>query len=103
MPAMTPERADAIQQIVTHSEELYAAIDSGDTQRILSAQKNLTAAAEAIWERIENSDMSGHDKAITRLLAGAAIKELPVTIQDPNNYSRIQRELRLMKSSLSLL
>jgi hypothetical protein len=31
------------------------------------------------------------DKAIVRLLAGAAIKELPVAAQNPANYPRIMQ------------
>ena len=102
MTQSNPQYTAVIQQISTHMQALCDAIDEGDTQRILTAQKELTAAAEAIWSHIEHDSLPGRDKALARLLAEGALKELPSAIQDPANYPRIQRELRLLKRSLEL-
>lgn len=104
MTENSPERAAVIQQISKLAQALYEALDSQNREQILAAQKNLSAAAEAVWARVDaDAALSGHDKAIVRLLADAAIKELPVKIQDPANYAQIKHELRLLKSSLVLL
>ena len=53
---------------------------------------------------VENrADITAREKGILRLLAGAAIKELPEMIKDPANYAKIEQDLRLLKSSLALL
>src|SRR5262245_23634691 len=102
MTQSNPQYTAVIQQISTHLQALCNAIDEGDTQRILTAQKELTAATEAVWSHVQNDPIPGRDKAIFHLLASAAIKELPREIQDPANYPRMQRELRLLKRSLEL-
>ncbi len=103
MPNLDPEQAVLVEQITTLAQQLNRALEGGDRQQILSAQQNLTAVAETIWARLDQADLSGREKAIVRLLTGAALKELPVAIQDPANYPKIQRDLRLLKSSLALL
>ncbi len=104
MSNIDPERAAALQQITALAQVLYEALERQDSQQILSAQQNLTAVAEMIWTRVDqDASVSGRDKAVVRLLAGAAIKELPVAIQDPGNYPKIQQDLRILKSSLVLL
>ncbi len=103
MPNFNPEQAALMEQVTALVQALDEALERRDSQQILSAQQNLTAVAETIWARLDQANLSGREKAIVRLLAGAAIKELPVTIQDPANYPRIQRELRILKSSLVLL
>jgi hypothetical protein len=85
------------------AHQLYAAIEGGDREQILTAQKALSAAVEALWERIDHSELTPKDKAVARLLAGAAVKDLPEKIQDPVNYPQILHELRLLKNSLVLL
>lgn len=102
MTELNPQYAAALQQVSTCLQALCDTIDSGDTQRILTTQKELTATAEAIWSLIENDPIPNRDKALARLLAGAALKDLPQEIQNPANYPRIQRELRLLKRSLEL-
>lgn len=104
MTEITPEETAAIQNIVGLAHALYEAIDSQSTQQILNAQHNLSAAAERIWARVaDGENVSNQDKAVVRLLVEGAIKELPQKIQDPANYPQIQRDLRLLKSSLVLL
>jgi hypothetical protein len=104
MSNIDPEQAAAIQQVTALAQVLYEALERQDSQQILSAQQNLTAVIEMIWTRVnQDAGVSGRDKAILRLLAGGAIKELPVAIQDPANYPKIQHDLRMLKSSLVLL
>ncbi len=104
MPKMTSEQAEAIQTITTLAQVLYDAIDTQSRQQIISAQRDLTDAVETVWTRAEgDASITARDKAIVRLLTGAAVKELPEMIQDPANYSRIKQQLRLLKSSLVLL
>lgn len=104
MSNIDPEQASAIHQVTALAQVLYEALERQDPQQILSAQQDLTAVVEMIWPRVDqDTGVSGRDKAILRLLAGAAIKELPIAIQDPANYPKIQRDLRVLKSSLVLL
>lgn len=104
MTEFRSERDAAVQQIVKLAQILYEALDSQNAQQILTAQQNLSAIAEMMLAQIDReADLSGRDKAILRLLAEAAIKELPMKIQDPANYPQIRRDLRLLKSSLVLL
>ncbi len=105
MSKMTPEQAEVIAGITGLAQELYATLDGGQSrEQILSAQQDLTAAAELVWARAEgDASISSQDRAIVRLLTGAALKELPEMIQDPANYDRIKKQLRLLKSSLVLL
>jgi hypothetical protein len=94
----------AIKEKATHlAHQLYEAIDTGNREQILAAQAELSAFTDAIWQRIDHADISPKEKAIARLLAEMAIKELPEKIQDPANYHEIQHQLRLLKNSLVLL
>lgn len=98
------ERVQAVQQITALAQALYDALESQNSEQILAAQQNLSAAAQTLWASVENrADIPLREKGILRLLAGDAILELPEKIQDPANYARIQRDLRLLKSSLVLL
>jgi hypothetical protein len=98
------EQATAIQQVIGLAQALYEALERQDPQQIPSAQQNLTAVAEMLWTRVnQDASVSSRDKAILRLLAGGAIKELPVAIQDPANYPKILHDLRVLRSSLVLL
>jgi len=90
---------------LAHIEQLaYAlgdAIHSGEREKILAAQQALTAEAIMDWEQIQQSEeFSPKDKALARLLAGAAIKDLPTEIQDPKNYPQILTRLRLLKNTM---
>jgi hypothetical protein len=103
------ENLDSIQaalvgQVTALVQALDEALERRDSQQILTAQQELTAVAEMVWPRLDQDvGLSGREKAIVRLLTGVAIKELPVAIQDPANYPKIQRDLRVLKSSLVLL
>jgi hypothetical protein len=104
MTDVKPERDAAVQQIITLAQNLYGALESHDCQQIIIAQQNLSAVAELVLVQMEREAIiSGRYKAIVRLLATAAIKGLPLKIQDPSNFPQIKRDLRLLKSSLVLL
>lgn len=104
MTEITPERATAIQQVTVLAQALYEALESQNTGQILVAQQNLTTAVETMWPRVESdTTVTGREKAFLRLLAGAAIKELPERIKDPANYAKIKQDLRLLKTSVELL
>lgn len=97
MAKINPEREAALQQITVLGQALYDALESQNTAQILIAQQNLTAAAETLWARVEgDTTLTGREKAVLRVLAGAAIKELPEKIKDPANYTKIKQELRLL-------
>jgi hypothetical protein len=86
------------------AQALYDALESQNTGQILAAQQNLTTAVETIWPKVESdATVTGREKSFLRLLAGAAIKELPERIKDPANYAKIKQELRLLKTSAELL
>lgn len=98
------DRDAVVQQTIRLTQILYEALESQDVQQILIAQQNLSEVAEMVLVLMENdANLSGREKAIVRLLAAAALKELPLKIQDPANYPQIKRDLRLLKSSLVLL
>ena len=104
MPNFDPELTAAVQQVTALVQALDEALERRDSRQILNTQQNLTAVVEMVWTRLDqDAGLSGREKAVVRLLAGAAIEELPVAVQDPANYPKIQRELRILKSSLVLL
>ncbi len=104
MTEINPERAAVIQQVTVLAQALYDALESQNTEQILVAQQNLTTSVETIWPRVESdATVTGREKAFLRLLAGAAIKELPEKIKDPANYAKIKQDLRLLKTSVELL
>jgi hypothetical protein len=92
-----------VQHITGLAQALASAIETGDSAQILTAQQNLSHAAEVVWARYDNETHSGKDKAVTRLLADMAMRDLPKEIQDPANYPQILHNLRLLKNSLVLL
>jgi len=95
---------EKLHQIAELAHALADAIHSGDQTLILSAQQALTEEARYDWAIIEQrSDLTPKDKALARLLADMALKELPTLIQDPANYPVILSRLRLLKSSMALL
>ncbi len=99
--ALSPEKLARIEQL---AYALSDAIQGGDREKILAAQQALTEEARVDWDLVQQSDsLSPKDKALARLLAGAAIQELPQAIQDPKNYSKILTDLRLLKNSAALL
>lgn len=104
MTEINPEREAAIQQITALGKALYDALEGQNTGQILIAQQNLTAAVEKLWAKAEgDANLTGREKAVLRVLAGAAIKDLPEKIKDPANFAKIKQELRLLKTSAELV
>ncbi len=104
MTETIPDRDMAIQSITGLVLAFYAALESQNPQQIQATQQSLSTVAEMVWMQASGDPhLSARDKALVRLLAEGAIRELPVKIQDPANYPQIKRELRLLKSSLLLL
>jgi predicted alpha/beta-hydrolase family hydrolase len=91
------------EKITLLAHQLYEALESGDREQILAAQAALSEAVESLWLRIDQSDATPKDKAISRLLTDMAVKGLPNIVQDEKNYPEIKQKLRLLKSSLVLL
>ncbi len=95
---------EKLQQIADLAHALADALQHGDRQQILAAQRALTDEARYDWEIVQQrTDFTPKDKAVARLLADMALKELPDLIQDPVNYPTILSRLRLLKSSMALL
>lgn len=92
-----------VEHVTGLAQALVGAIEAGDQAQILTAQQNLTRTAEALWAKYDSEAHASKEKAIARLLADMAVRELPRDIQDPANYPQILHKLRLLKSSLVLL
>lgn len=94
---------EVIEKIKNLANDLINAIEKKDQEQILSAQKILTAFIDQSWKHFDEQEILASDKAIARLFADATIKELPMIIQDPSNHAYIQKELKLMQNTISLL
>ncbi len=94
---------EKLNRVVELAHALAEALQGGQRATILAAQQALSQEVETDWAAFEASDASPKDKAVARLLAAGAIRELPQAIQDPANYPQILHELRLLKNSLVLL
>lgn len=104
MTEISPERTAIIQQVSVLVQELYDALESQNIEQILAAQQNLTRVVETFWAEAEgDAALAAREKAVLRVLAGAAIKDLPEKVKEPANYARIKQELRLFKISAELL
>jgi hypothetical protein len=92
-----------VQHVTGLAQALGSAIETGDSAQILAAQQNLSHTAEVVWAQYDNETHSGKEKAVARLLADMAMRDLPKEIQDPANYPQILHKLHLLKNSLVLL
>ncbi len=91
------------QRMFGLAHALYQALETGERDKILAAQQNLSAAAEDVWAQYDQAHPASKEKAVFRLLAEMTINDLPKEIQDPANYGKIQHQMRLLKNSLSVL
>lgn len=95
---------EKMQHVAELAHALADAIQGGDRQQILAAQAALTEEARYDWDAVQQQpNLTPKDKALARLLADMALKELPDLIQDPANYPQILGQLRLLKNSMALL
>ncbi len=95
------------EQVVDRLSELASALDqaisTGDRRQIQVAQQALTEMVNAVWQQLDQESSPNRDKALGRLIALSVDSELPMALQDPANYPRIQHTLRLFRNSLALL
>jgi hypothetical protein len=98
---ISPEK---LQKIVVLSQQFSTALDSGDQTQIMTAQQALSAETEMDWEYLDQDpSLTPKDKALARILADMALKELPELVKDPANYPLIKSRMRLLKNSIVLL
>ena len=89
-------------QLSLLANALLDALENNDQAQALIAQQALTGAVNALWNEAETIDIDPKVKAISRLVAGWAMTELPNQIQDPANNATIKRELKLFQRSLMM-
>lgn len=81
---------------------LHDSLESGDREKILTAQKTFTDTISTFWNALDESGADPKEKSIPRLVAGWAINELPEKIQDPENDAEIKRQLSIFRRSLAV-
>lgn len=91
-----------IEQMRTLSNDFLAALASGDPAKVAPAQQAFSRTIEAAWQYFNRPDVPAKAKAIPRVIETWAEQDLPTRIQDPQNYPKLQHELRLFLSSLVL-
>jgi hypothetical protein len=67
------------------------------------AQQTFTGAIATLWNMAEEIGIDPKLKAVSRLVVGWAIEELPKQIQDPANNLEIKRQLKIFRRSLLLI
>lgn len=87
-------------QLSLLTKDLLDAIENDDRAKASVAQQEFTGTIATLWNATEEIGVDPKIKAILRLVAGWAIKELPKQIQDPVNDETIQHELKLFQRSL---
>jgi hypothetical protein len=89
-------------QLSLLTRALLDAIETGDRPRALVAQQEFTGTIATLWNATEEIGVDPGIKAILRLVAGWAMKELPAQIQDPVYDETIRRELKIFQRSLTV-
>ena len=89
-------------QLSLLANNLLDALESNDQAKAFIAQQALTGEINSLWNAAENVDIDPKVKAISRLVAGWAMTELPNQIQNPANNAAIKRELKLFQRSLMM-
>ena len=89
-------------QLSLLANNLLDALESNDQAKAFIAQQALTGAINTFWNEEGGIDIDPKVKAISRLVAGWAMTELPNQIQDPANTATIKRELKLFQRSLMM-
>ncbi len=98
-PRITEQAIDRLGELAF---ALDRAISTGDWEQIQVAQQALSEMVNAGWQQLDQETRPSRDKALGRLIAVSVDSELPMAVQDPANYPRIQRTLRLFRNSLAL-
>jgi hypothetical protein len=90
-------------ELSTLAVNLLDALESGDPTKILVAQQAFSGTIATLWKATEEIDIDPKLKAVSRLVVGWAINELPQQIQNPANNPEIKRQLKLFQRSLIML
>lgn len=90
-------------QLSTLAKNLLDALENDDRATALVAQQAFTGAIATLWNRAEEIGIDPKLKAVSRLVAGWAIEELPKQTQDPANDVEIKRQLKIFQRSLITL
>jgi hypothetical protein len=94
---------DEIKALLTGlSNDLNEALESGDLEKTLAAQKTFTAAIDMLWKTAQEIGVDPKTKAIFRLIVGWALEELPKQISDPANHAEIKRQLKIFQKSMAM-
>jgi len=89
-------------QLSLLANNLLVTLESNDQTKVFFAQQAFTSAINGLWNAAEGIDIDPKVKAISRLVAGWAMTELPNQIQDPANNAAIKRELKLFQRSMMM-
>jgi len=90
-------------ELGTLAVNLLDALECGDQTKTLAAQQAFTGTISTLWSVAEVTDIDPKFKAVSRLVVGWAIDELPKQIQNPANIMEIKRQLKIFQRSLVLL
>lgn len=90
-------------QLGVLAKNLLDALENNDRANALVAQQAFTGAIVTLWNMAEEIDIDPKLKAVSRLVVGWAIDELPKQIQDPMNHVEIKRQLKIFRRSLVML
>lgn len=82
------------------ANDLNESLESGDTEKILAAQKTFSEAIDILWKMAQKSEIAPNSKAIFRLVVGWALEELPKQINNPVNHAEIKRQLKIFQKSM---
>lgn len=90
-------------QLDVLAENLLDPLEKDDRTNALVAQQAFTGAIATLWNMAEEVGIDPKLKAVSRLVVGWAIEELPKQIQDPANNLEIKRQLKIFRRSLLLI
>ncbi len=90
-------------QLDVLAENLLEPLEKDDRTNALVAQQAFTGAIVTLWNMAEEIDIDPKLKAVSRLVVGWAMDELPKQIQDPANNLEIKRQLKIFRRSLVML
>lgn len=82
------------------AENLRESLEKDDRTSALVAQRELTGAIITLWNMAEEIGIDSKLKAVSRLVVGWAIEELPKQIQGPTYNLEIKRQLKLFRRLL---
>ncbi len=90
-------------QLDVLAENLLDALENDDRTSVLVAQQAFTGTIVTLWNMAEEIGIDPKLKAISRLVVGWAMEELPKQTQDGANNLEIKRQLKIFRRSLVML